>query len=95
MDQARRVGEYFRKGLNACKERHRLVKEVRGLGLLQGMELEIDGHAVVADCLARGLLINCTGERVLRFVPPLIITEREIDRLLDGLSQILGKRAAH
>jgi acetylornithine/N-succinyldiaminopimelate aminotransferase len=60
---------------------------------LQGMDLDSDARAVVSDCLARGLLINCTNERVLRFVPPLIIGEREIDRLLDVLSQILGKRA--
>ena len=62
------------------------------MGLLQGMELDIDGKAVVADCLARGLLINCVGDRVLRFVPSLIITEREIDRLLASLSQIFSQR---
>ena len=62
------------------------------MGLLQGMELVVDGKTVVADCLTRGLLINCVGERVLRFVPALIITEREIDRLLASLSQILSQR---
>ena len=56
------------------------------------MELDIDGNAVVTDCLARGLLINCTGDRVLRFVPPLIITEREVDRLLAALSQVFSQR---
>jgi len=59
---------------------------------MQGMELTIEGKPVVDDCLARGLLINCTMERVLRFVPPLIITQHEIDRLLDTLSQVLIKR---
>ncbi|HET6675870.1 MAG TPA: acetylornithine transaminase [Nitrospiraceae bacterium] len=92
LDQAQRIGDYLRKGLEACKDRHHLVKEVRGLGLLQGMELDIDARTVVADCLARGLLINCTSDRVLRLVPPLIITERDVDRLLDGLSQVFGKR---
>lgn len=92
LDQARRMGEYLRKGLDSCKERYRLVKDVRGLGLLQGLELDIDARTVVADCLGRGLLINSIGDRVLRFVPPLIITEREIDRLIDGLSQSFGKR---
>jgi len=62
------------------------------LGLLRGMELTIDGKAVVDDCLSRGLLINCTMDRVLRFVPPLIITQREIDRLLDVLADVLSKR---
>ncbi len=93
LDHARRIGDYLAKGLAECKDRHRVVKEVRGLGLLQGMELAIDGQQIVMDCLARGLLINCTMERILRFIPPLIITQREIDRLLDALSQILNKRA--
>lgn len=92
LDQARRMGEYLRKGLDACKESHRSIKEIRGLGLLQGMELTIDSKAVVADCLSRGVLINSPGERILRFVPPLIISQGEIDRLLDVLSQIFGKQ---
>ena len=92
LEQSRRMGDYLVKGLLDCKERLPIVKDVRGLGLLLGMELTIDGKPIVTDCLARGLLINCTMERVLRFVPPLIITQREIDRLLDTLSQILGKR---
>ncbi|MBX3236240.1 MAG: acetylornithine transaminase [Nitrospiraceae bacterium] len=94
LDHARRMGDYLAKGLAACKERHRVIKEVRGLGLLQGMELDTDGKAVVADCQARGLLINCTGDRVLRFVPPLVITQSEIDRLLHALPQVLGQRTA-
>ncbi len=93
LDHARRMGDYLAKGLAECKDRHRTVRDVRGLGLLQGMELAIDGQQIVTDCLARRLLINCTMERVLRFIPPLIITQREIDRLLDALSQILNKRA--
>ncbi len=92
LEQSRRMGDYLAKGLLDLKDRLHIVKDVRGLGLLQGMELTIEGKPVVDDCLARGLLINCTMERVLRFVPPLIITQHEIDRLLDTLSQILIKR---
>ena len=54
----------------------------------------MDGKVVVSECLARGILINGTGEHVLRFVPPLIITQLEIDRLLDTLAQIFSKQAA-
>lgn len=92
LEHGRRMGEYLGKGLQDMKDRLPIVKEVRGLGLLQGMELTVDGKSVVTDCLARGLLINCTVDRVLRFVPPLIITQAEIDRLLDVLSQVLSKR---
>lgn len=94
LDHARRMGEYFSKGLSDCQSRHRVVREVRGIGLLQGLELAMDAKAVVSECLARGILINATGEHVLRFVPPLIITELEIDRLLDTLAQIFSAQAS-
>jgi acetylornithine aminotransferase len=94
LDHARRMGEYLSKGLSECKERHRLIRDVRGLGLLQGMEVEMDARTVVSDSLKRGLLINATGEHVLRFVPPLIITQREVDRLLEALSHIFDRHAA-
>jgi acetylornithine aminotransferase len=92
LERSRRMGEYLAKGLQECKDQIPIVREVRGLGLLQGMELTVDGHSVVRDCLARGVLLNCTADRVLRFLPPLIITQSEIDRLLEILTQVLNKR---
>jgi len=92
LEQSRRMGDYLLKGLLDCQDRLPVVKEVRGLGLLRGMELTIDGKPVVTDFLHRGLLINCTMDRVLRFLPPLIVTQRDIDRFLDILSQVLSKR---
>ncbi|MBH0198878.1 MAG: acetylornithine transaminase [Nitrospira sp.] len=92
LDQAKRMGEYLAKSLADCKDRYRVVRDVRGIGLLQGMELTIDAKAVVADCLARGVLINAAGEHVLRFVPPLIITQREIDKLLEALTASFTRR---
>ncbi len=92
LDQAKRMGEYLAKSLADCKDRYRVVRDVRGIGLLQGVELTIDAKAVVADCLARGVLINAAGERVLRFVPPLIITQREIDKLLEALAASFTRR---
>ena len=94
LDQARRMGEYLSKGLSECKDRHHLVRDVRGLGLLQGMEVEMDAKTVVADCLKRGFLVNAVGEHVLRFIPPLIITQPEVDRLLEVLSHIFDRHAA-
>lgn len=92
LDQAKRMGEYLAKGLADCKDRHRTVRDVRGLGLLQGLELDIDARMVVADCLARGVLVNATSEHVLRFVPPLVITQREIDKLIETLTAIFNHR---
>jgi len=94
LDHARLMGESFAKGLSDCKVRHRVMREVRGLGLLQGIELDMDAKTVVSECLARGILINATGEHVLRFVPPLIISQPDIDRLLDTLAQIFSAQAS-
>ena len=94
LDQARRMGEYLGKGLSECKDRHHIVRDVRGLGLLQGMEVEMDAKTVVVNCLKRGLLVNAAGEHVLRFIPPLIISQPDIDRLLEVLSQIFDRQAA-
>ncbi|MBH0207743.1 MAG: acetylornithine aminotransferase [Nitrospira sp. HN-bin3] len=92
LENAKRMGEYLAKGLTDCKSRYRVVQEVRGLGLLQGMELTIDARTVVADALARGVLLNAANERVLRMVPPLIITQPEIDRLMDLLGALFTQR---
>lgn len=82
------MGDYLAKALTECKARHHVVRDVRGIGLLQGMELDIDAKTVVAEALSRGVLINAAGERVLRFVPPLVITAQEIDQLIDTLNAI-------
>ena len=92
LENAKRMGEYLAKGLADCKNRFRLVQEVRGLGLLQGMELTVDARTVVADALARGVLLNAANEHVLRMVPPLIMTQPEIDRLLDLLAALFTQR---
>ncbi len=91
LDQAKPMGDYLAKALTECKARHHVVRDVRGIGLLQGMELDIDAKTVVAEALSRGLLINAAGERVLRFVPPLVITAQEIDQLIDTLNAIFTR----
>jgi acetylornithine aminotransferase len=82
------MGRHFHDGLARLAERHRTIRGVRGLGLMLGAELDRPGQAVVAACLERGLLVNCTAERVLRFLPPLVVGREEIDEglaILDGV----------
>jgi predicted acetylornithine/succinylornithine family transaminase len=81
--------DYFRKGLEKLKENHPVIREIRGLGLMMGLELAEEGTSLVNECLNRGFLINCTMGNVLRFLPPLIIEEEEIDLLLETLDGIL------
>ncbi len=82
LESVRRVGNYFKEKLIELSYRFPFIKEVRGLGLMLGMELSIEGRKIVEKCQEYGLLINCVGENILRFLPPLIITEREIDEAL-------------
>lgn len=82
-----RVGAYFKDALETLGRRHHFVKEVRGCGLMLGVDLDIPGRQIVLDAMAAGMLINCTHDTVLRFLPPYIITEKEVDRAM----RILGK----
>ena len=90
--KARKTGEYFKKGLEALKAKHPdKVTDVRGMGLILGMELAKPGASLVTKALDKGLIINCTSGNVLRFVPPLVIGEAEIDTLLKGLDELLAE----
>lgn len=86
------LGRHFTEGLMELKKKYGFVKEVRGMGLLLGMELDFEGKEIVTACLKEGFLINCTMDRVLRFMPPLIITEEEIDLLIGTLDTLFAKR---
>ncbi len=88
--RCRETGAYFKKRLLELKSRHACVADVRGLGLLLGMELTMDGNGVVLAAMEKGFLINCVQERVLRFAPPLVIEKNEIDGLVSCLDNILG-----
>lgn len=86
------MGKYFVKGLEALKKRFSFIREVRGKGLMIGVELEIDGSKIAEACMAEGLLMNCTAYKVLRFVPPLTIKKHEIDRGLAILEKVFARQ---
>ena len=83
------VGQYFKERLLELKSRHDSVVDVRGLGLLLGMELNTDGLPLVQACMEKGFVINCVQGNTLRFVPPLIVQKAEIDQLIHCLDEIL------
>ena len=87
------AGAYFRSKLEALRSRFPFIKEVRGRGLMVGMDLAIPGKQIVLDAMADGLLINCTHDTVLRFLPPYIVTEKEIDRAVRILQKALKAAA--
>ncbi len=88
------AGSYFKEKLLELKGRHAVIEDVRGLGLLLGMKLKIDGAPLVKECMQKGFLINCIQDRILRFIPPLIISEKEIDELVECLEGILTDAAS-
>jgi acetylornithine/N-succinyldiaminopimelate aminotransferase len=90
IDHAREMGDYFKKRLLELQKKHRIIREVRGLGLILGVLLENAGGQIVDACRDKGFLINCAQERVLRFVPPLIVGEDEIDRLVKCLDEVFA-----
>ena len=86
-----RVGGYFHLKLNELARKHSFVKEVRGFGLMIGVELTVPGKQMVLDAMAEGLLINCTHDTVLRFLPPYIVTEKEVDQAIKVLAKVFAK----
>jgi acetylornithine/N-succinyldiaminopimelate aminotransferase len=85
-----RVGRHFEARLREIAAKHAIVKEVRGMGLIWGLELTIDAGPIVPAGLARGVIVNRTADRVVRLLPPLVITEAEADAALDRLDRALG-----
>ena len=94
MDNVKEVGSYLKSKFEAYKEKYpTLIKEVRGRGLILGMELTRPGREIANECLDYGAIINCTAGNVLRFVPPLNITKEHVDELIAVLDKVLPKYA--
>lgn len=91
LDNVRARGRELRAGLEGLAARFEFVREVRGEGLLLGLVLSVDGAPFVEQALRMGLLINCTQERVLRFLPPFVITHRHVRDFLNRLALVLTK----
>jgi len=91
LTNAQKMEKYLFLKLNALKEKYKIIKEVRGLGLMVGMELDIEGKGIVEKCIGKGLLINCTHDKVLRLMPALNITQKEIDKAIGILDSALGE----
>jgi acetylornithine/N-succinyldiaminopimelate aminotransferase len=90
MANVARVGAHFENGLRAIAAKHSFVKAVRGAGLIWGLELDREATAVVPAGLARGVIVNRTADTVVRMLPPLVITEAEVDEGLARLDAALG-----
>ena len=91
LDHCSKMGDYFKGRLQELARKHDFIKDVRGVGLILGIELDRPGAPFVEACMKKGFLINCAQEKVLRFLPPLIVGKEEIDRLVESLDAVLSE----
>ena len=94
-DQAREKGERMKAGLSKIASERRLVKEVRGLGLMLAMQTRVDIHSQLLSAEAKGVIFAYSGRDTFRFLPALVITESQISRGLEVLSQVVGEEEAN
>jgi acetylornithine/LysW-gamma-L-lysine aminotransferase len=91
VDRAAEMGKYFKTGLEGLMAKHKIVKEVRGLGLMLGMELRFDVHNIILKAAAKGVLVLDAGRTVVRLLPSLVIEKQQIDKAILVLDEVLGE----
>ena len=84
-----KTGDYFLSALKKLQQKHKIIREVRGRGLMLAAQLDIEASDIIKECLQKGLLINSTGGKTIRFVPPLIITTQDVDQALQVLDEVM------
>jgi acetylornithine/succinyldiaminopimelate/putrescine aminotransferase len=93
LEAIREKGDYFKNKLLGLKDKYAFVTDVRGEGLMLGMQLDSPARDIVNRCLEAGFIINVTSDTVLRFLPPYIITKKEISRFIKALDKIFSEVA--
>ncbi len=89
LENATELGRYTKEKLEQLGQRHSVIEEVRGIGLMIGIQLSCAGGAIADRCLEKGLRINCTNETVLRFMPPMVATKSQVDEAVEILDGVL------
>ena len=90
-ERAATNGKYFKSKLEALAEKYNIVREVRGLGLMLGMEMRFDVYSILLDCMDNGVLVLDAGRNVVRFLPPLVIEKKQIDKVVEVLDAAMEK----
>lgn len=91
VNNANSVGKYFKEGLLALKDKHKIIREVRGLGLMLAAELRFEVKDVLLDGIKEGLLMLYSGKNIIRLLPPLVIDEHTISNALSIMDKVLSK----
>ncbi len=88
-ERAETLGKYFKNKLEVLAKKYNVIREVRGLGLMIGVETRFDVYNILIDCMERGVLILDAGRNVIRFLPPLVIEKQQIDKVVSVLDAVL------
>jgi acetylornithine/LysW-gamma-L-lysine aminotransferase len=89
VDNAAKIGTQFKEGLSRLQEKHKVVRQVRGIGMMLGVELRFDVKDILLDGIRHGLLILYSGRNILRLLPPLVMDETTVSRVLDIIDILL------
>jgi acetylornithine/LysW-gamma-L-lysine aminotransferase len=84
-ERAAMLGEHFRQGLKRLQSKSSIIRDVRGLGLMLGVELKFDALRIITECMEQGVLVLDAGRNVVRFLPPVVIASEEIDQTVNVL----------
>ena len=85
------MGKIFREGLERLKEKHPIIREIRGKGLMIGVELKFDVRDILMNLIKDGILMLYSGRNILRILPPLVISEEDITKVLQSLDSVLSE----
>jgi acetylornithine/LysW-gamma-L-lysine aminotransferase len=91
IDNAAKMGKIFRNGLERLKEKHKIVREVRGKGLMIGVELKFEVKDILFEGIQKGVLLLYSGKNIIRLLPPLVITEQDITKVIEILDVLLSR----
>lgn len=91
VENAEKTGRYFKENLLMLKERHRIIREIRGLGMMLGVELRFDVKDILLDAMQRGLLMLYSGKNIIRLLPPLVMDEQTVSRAIHIIDLVLSE----
>jgi len=89
IENSQKMGEFFREGLEKLKEKHSIIREIRGKGLMIGVELKFEVKDILMNLMKEGVLMLYSGRNILRILPPLVITKEDITKVLETLDKVL------
>lgn len=94
IENSEKMGNYFREGLEKLKAKHTIIREIRGKGLMIGVELKFEVKDILMNLLKEGVLMLYSGRNILRILPPLVITREDITKVLETLDSVLTQEEA-